>query len=139
LILADHADFKGSFIAKDAHRVERLFQILKDTAQPIGHPWQTGAGLPDAARALGVWSDQRPLAMPLNAGLREMRSAIRQLDRIPLGASQAMIFEPPRGPANVTRLPLNPAPLAFQATGAETATVHELRAAMALAGLAEGP
>ena len=139
LILADHADFKGSFAAKDGHRVERLFQILKDTAQPIGHPWQTGAGLPDAARALGVRSDQRPLAMPLNAGLREMRNAIRQLDRIPFSASQAMRFEPPRGPANVTRLPLNPAPLAFQATGAETATVHELRAAMALAGLAEGP
>lgn len=139
LILADHADFKGSFIAKDAHRVERLFQILKETAQPIGHPWQTGAGLPDAARALGVWSDQRPLAMPLNAGLREMRSAIRQLDRIPFGASQAMIFEPLRGAANVTRLPLNPAPLAFQAAGGGTATVHELRAAMALAGLAEGP
>lgn len=138
LILADHGDFKGSFVAKDAHRVERLFQILKDTAQPIGHPWQTGAGLPDAARALGVWSDQRPLAMPLNAGLREMRSAIRQLDRIPFGAIQSMMFEPPRGPANVTRLPLNPAPLAFQAAGAGTATVHELRAAMALAGLAEG-
>ncbi|PWT87569.1 MAG: subtilisin [Proteobacteria bacterium] len=136
LILADHGDFKGSFIAKDFQRVERLFQILKDTAQPIGHPWQTGAGLADAARALGVWSDQRPLAVPLSAGLREMRSAIRQLDRIPFGASQAMIFEPPRGPANVTRLPLNPAPLTFEAAGAGTATVHELRAAMALAGLA---
>jgi len=95
LILADHADFKGSFAAKDGHRVERLFQILKDTAQPIGHPWQTGAGLPDAARALGVRSDQRPLAMSLNAGLREMRNAIRQLDRIPFSASQAMRFEPP--------------------------------------------
>ncbi|MGY8680551.1 S8 family serine peptidase [Bradyrhizobium sp. UFLA05-153] len=136
LILADHADFKGSFIAKDYRRVERLFQILKDTAQPIGHPWQTGAGLPDAARALGVWSDQRPLAVPLNAGLREMRSAIRQLDRIPFGASQAMMFEPPRGPANVTRLPLNPAPMAFEAAGGQTATVHELRTAMTLAGLA---
>jgi hypothetical protein len=69
-----------------------------------------------------------------------MRSAIRQLDRIPFGAaSRAMVFEPPRGPANVTRLPLNTAPLAFQAAGGGTATVHELRAAMALAGLAEGP
>ncbi|UWU95830.1 S8 family serine peptidase [Bradyrhizobium sp. CB1015] len=138
LILADHSDFKSSFIAKDVHRVERLFQILKETAQPVGHPWQTGAGLPDAARALGVWSERRPPALPLNAGLREMRSAIRRVNRVQFGASEAIIFEPPRGPANVTRLPLNPAPLAFQAAGGETATVHELRAAMALAGLAEG-
>ena len=51
LILADHSDFKGSFAAKDFRRVERLFQILKETAQPIGHPWQTGAGLPDPSLA----------------------------------------------------------------------------------------
>jgi subtilisin len=139
LILADHVDFKGRFVARDLHRVERLFQILKETTQPVGHPWQTGAGLPDAARALGIWSDRRPTAVPLNAGLREMRSAIRQLNRIQFGASEAIAFEPPRGPANVMRLPLNPAPAAFQAAGSGKTTVHELRAAMALAGLAEGP
>jgi hypothetical protein len=77
LILAHHSDFKGSFARRDFQRVERLFQILKETAQPIGHPWQTGAGLPDAARALGVWSGRRPLAAPLDAGLGEMRNAIR--------------------------------------------------------------
>ena len=139
LILADHDDFKGSFAAKDFQRVERLFQILKDTAQPIGHPWQTGAGLPDAARALGIWSEQRPLVVPLNVGLREMRSAIRQLNEIQFGASEAMPFEPLRGPANVTRLPLNPGPLAFQADGGGKASIHELKAAMVLAGLAAGP
>jgi len=135
LILADHSDFKGSFVRRDFQRVERLFQILKETAQPIGHPWQTGAGLPDAARALGVWSGQRPLVLPLDAGLREMRNAIRQLNQTHFGASEAMVFEPLRGPADVTRLPLNPAPLA--AGGGKT-TVHELKAAMMLAGLAEG-
>ncbi len=138
LILADHSDFKGSFVGRDFQRVERLFQILKQTAQPIGHPWQTGAGLPDAARALGVWSEQRPLLVPLNAGLREMRNAIRQLNQIHFGASEAMAFEPLRGPADVMRLPLNPAPLAFHAAGSTKATVHELKAAMMLAGLAEG-
>jgi len=138
LILADHGDFKGSFARRDFQRVERLFQILKETAQPIGHPWQTGAGLPDAARALGVWSEQRPLVVPLNAGLREMRNAIRQLNQIHFGASEAMAFEPLRGPADVMRVPLSPAPLAFQATGGAKATVHELKAAMMLAGLAEG-
>ncbi len=139
MILADHGDFKGSFAAKDSQRVERLFQILKDTAQPIGHPWQTGAGLPDAARALGIWSEQRPLVVPLNVGLREMRSAIRQLNEIQFGASEAMPFEPLRGPANVTRLPLYPGPLAFQADGGGKASIHELKAAMVLAGLAAGP
>src|SRR5260221_5749560 len=82
LILAHHGDFKGGFVRRDFQRVERLFQILKDTAQPIGHPWQTGAGLPDAARALGVRAERRPLAMPLKAELGEMRSAIRQMNQI---------------------------------------------------------
>ena len=49
-----------------------------------------------------------------------------------------MAFEPLRGPADVMRLPLNPAPLAFHAAGSTKATVHELKAAMMLAGLAEG-
>jgi hypothetical protein len=117
-------------------RVERLFQILKDTAQPIGHPWQTGAGLPDAARALGIWSEQRATVMPLNVGLRQMRSAIRQLDEIQFGASDVMPFELPRGPAKVSSLPLSSGPLAFQADGGGKACIHELKAAMALAGLA---
>jgi subtilisin family serine protease len=136
LILADHSDFKGSFAARDLQRVERLFQILKDTAQPIGHPWQTGAGLPDAARALGIWSEQRATVVPLNVGLRQMRSAIRQLDENQFGASDVMPFELPRGPAKVSSLPLSSGPLAFQADGGGNASIHELKAAMALAGLA---
>jgi hypothetical protein len=136
LILADHGDFKGRFVARDFQRVERLFQILKDTAQPIGHPWQTGAGLPDGARALGVWSEQRPAAVPLGAGLREMRRAIRRLNEIEPGASEVMPFEPLRGPANVTSLPLNPGPLAFEVGGNGKTGIDELRAAMVLAGLA---
>jgi subtilisin len=138
LILADHSDFKGSFARRDFQRVERLFQILKDTAQPVGHPWQTGAGLPDAARALGIWSEPRSPVAPLNAGLREMRNAIRQMNQANFGAVEATAFEPLRGPANVTRLPLNPAPLAFQPAVGAQATVHELKAAMMLAGLSEG-
>jgi subtilisin len=138
LILADHSDFKSVFARRDFQRVERLFQILKDTAQPIGAPWQTGVGLPDAARALGIWSEPRPVVVPLSAGLREMRSAIRQLDLARFGAGDAIACEPQRGQANVTRLPLNPVPMAFQAAGGWTATMHDLKAAMMLAGLAGG-
>ncbi|MGA7808426.1 S8 family serine peptidase [Bradyrhizobium sp.] len=137
LILAEHGDFKGSFARRDVQRVERLFQILKDTAHRVGHPWLTGAGLPDAALALGVWSEPRPLVMPLNAGLREMRSAIGQMNRVRFDAGEALAFEPLRGPAQVTRLPLNPAHLTSQATGNAKASVEQLKAAMMLAGLAE--
>lgn len=137
LILAHHSDFRGSFGQRDFQRVERLFQILKDTAQPIGHPWQTGAGLPDAARALGLRSQQWPLA-PVDARLAEMRNAIRHLDRAHSGASETNAFEPPRGPANVTHLPLNPIPAAFVAARSAEAGVQELKAAMMLAGLSEG-
>jgi hypothetical protein len=135
LILAHHGDFRGNFARRDFQRVERLFQILKATAQPIGHPWQTGAGLPDAARALGVRSEMRPRAMPIDVSLAEMRNAVRQLDLVYSGAGEPNLFEPPRGPANVTHLPLNPMPSAFSAARGAEAGVHELKAAMMLAGL----
>jgi subtilisin len=134
LILAHHGDFKGGFARPDFQRVERLFQILKATAQPIGHPWQTGAGLPDAARALGVGSAQRPFTATPPAELAEMRNAIRQLNQIHSSVSEVNLFEPLRGPANVTQLPLNLAPWTF---GAD-AGVHGLKAAMMLAGLSGG-
>ncbi len=137
LILAHHGDFRSGFASRDLQRIERLFQILKGTAQPIGDPWQTGAGLPNAAQALGVTSGHRPRAAPLDAGLREMRRAVRQLDRIRSGASGAEAFEPPRGPANVTHLPLNPTPLAFQVASDARAGIQDLKAAMMLAGLSD--
>jgi hypothetical protein len=112
-----------------------LFQILKDTAQPLGHPWQTGAGLPDAALALGVWSEPRSFVAPLDAGLREMRNAVGQMNQARLVPSEAIGFEPLRGPATVTRLPLNPAPLVSQTVAGARTAVHELKAAMMLAGL----
>jgi hypothetical protein len=139
LILAHHGDFNSGFVRRDFQRIERLFQILKDTAQPIGHPWQTGAGLPDAARALGVRAEQRPLAAPLNAELAAMRSAIRQMNQGYFGADGGNAFEPPRGPAEVTRWPLNPMPMTLRAeSGSAKAGVEQLKAAMALAGLSAG-
>ena len=137
LILAHHGDFKGGFARRDFQRVERLFQVLKGTAQPIGHPWQTGAGLPDAARALGVWSAPQPPGATLSAELAEMRGAPWQLKRLHLGTGGANLFEPLRGPANVTQFPLNPVPWPFVAERAAEAGVRELRAAMMLAGLSD--
>src|SRR5260370_40281018 len=63
-----------------------------------------------------------------------MRNAIRHLDRVYSGASEANIFEPPRGPAIVTHLPLNPVPLTFLAASAVEAGGHRLKAALMLGG-----
>ena len=138
LILAHHGDFRGEFVRRDFQRIERLFQILKDTAQPMGHPWETGAGLPDAVRALGIWSERRPPAAPFHAGVREMRSAIRQLDHNHFGAGETNAFEPPRGPANVTHLPLSPSPPMFEAESGANASAPKLKPVTVLRGLSNG-
>lgn len=54
LVLAHHPDFQGPFKARNATRVERLFQILWQSARPLnlGDPNRTGAGMPDAVNAL---------------------------------------------------------------------------------------
>jgi subtilisin family serine protease len=58
LLLAHHADFVsgGAYSARNRHRVERLFYLLKASAQPsrIGDAWHTRCGLPDAIRALST-------------------------------------------------------------------------------------
>ncbi|MCA1433136.1 S8 family serine peptidase [Bradyrhizobium sp. BRP20] len=64
LVLAHHPDFtKGNFQNRDARRVERLFQILKETATPLqfGDPNRTGAGLPNVMRALGLETGVAPV------------------------------------------------------------------------------
>lgn len=60
LVLAHHPDFKGPFQARDARRVERLFQIIKESATPlpIGDAARIGAGLPNVPRALGLQTGQ---------------------------------------------------------------------------------
>lgn len=62
LVLAHHPDFKGPFHARDARRVERLFQIIKELATPlpIGDPTRIGVGLPSVPRALGLHTGQSP-------------------------------------------------------------------------------
>ncbi|HKT58968.1 MAG TPA: S8 family serine peptidase [Gemmatimonadales bacterium] len=54
LVLAHHPDFQGPFKARDGARVDRLFQILRQSARPLnlGDPNRTGAGMPDAINAL---------------------------------------------------------------------------------------
>ncbi|CAL9675973.1 hypothetical protein SUDANB105_07886 [Streptomyces sp. enrichment culture] len=58
LTLAHHPDFHEQFVPRNEARVERLFQILRDSCQPLdfGDPRRSGAGLPNAVRALGLES-----------------------------------------------------------------------------------
>jgi hypothetical protein len=60
LVLGHHPDFKGPYAARNAHRVERLYQIIKESAtpMPIADPTRVGVGLPNVARALGLLAGQ---------------------------------------------------------------------------------
>jgi subtilisin family serine protease len=83
LVLAHHPDFQGAFQSRDAGRVERLFEIIKQTATPISNsdPNRVGAGLPNVYRALGL--ETRPVqpfaATNDVAAGSEVVSAVRQL------------------------------------------------------------
>jgi subtilisin family serine protease len=135
LVFAHHADFQRDFVNRDARKVGRLFQILKATAQPLGDPPRTGAGLLDAARALGLPARQR-FHVPLQAGLENMRHAIRLSGVGGLARDQAP--EPIRGPAFVTQLPLSAGPAAaFAGIGLECG-MRDLKLAMLSAGLSTG-
>lgn len=68
LVLAHHPDFQQPpYDQKNAQRVDRLFQILKQTAQPLslGGPQRTGTGMPDAVQAFAQAVGPAP-AQPLN-------------------------------------------------------------------------
>ena len=56
LVVAHHPDFQGRFRMRNAERVDRLFAILKASAQPVnlGDPRRTGFGVPDVLIALGL-------------------------------------------------------------------------------------
>jgi hypothetical protein len=133
LVLAHHADFKRDFVNRNAMRVERLFQILKQTAQPLADPLRTGAGLPDALRALGLELPVQPFAVPFNVGLSELHNAMRLADLLVPDYREAP--QPPRGPAVITQLPLNLVPPARMTAAGIATGLRDLKAAMLLAGL----
>jgi subtilisin len=60
LVVAHHPDFQGRFKARSPERVERLFEILKQSARPldVGDANRVGVGLPDAVNALRAAGQQ---------------------------------------------------------------------------------
>src|SRR5262249_5206470 len=123
LVLAHHVDFRRDFAARDVRRVERLFQILKETAQPLGNPMLTGAGLPCAPLALGLQPQSS-----FGVGLGDMRDALHYAGLFGTKRRDVPGPQPQRGPAFVAPLPLTP-------LFSRQAGLSDLRAAMQLAGL----
>jgi len=123
LVLAHHIDFRGEFAVRDARRVERLFQILKETAQPLGNPMLTGTGLPCAPLALGLQPQTA-----FGVGLGDMRDALHYAGLFWPKRPDLPGPQPQRGPAFVAPLPLTP--LLSRQAG-----LSDLKAAMQRAGL----
>ena len=83
LVLAHHPDFQGRFKVRSAERVDRLFEIIKQSSRPLdfGDRNRVGAGLPDAPRALGLEqapADQgAPAATGAPGGLGQLGDLVR--------------------------------------------------------------
>jgi subtilisin family serine protease len=62
LLAAHHPDLTGANRTRNAERVDRLFDIIKQSCRKLdfGDPFRSGAGLPDAVRAFEVRASARP-------------------------------------------------------------------------------
>jgi len=162
LILAHHRDFQGPYKARNAQRVERLFQIIKQSSRPLnlGDPHRTGAGLPDVLKALEI----SPVAFPTiptdllqrllevlrsglppevgvaagtGADLQQLRTAMQEAGLLPApGIGLSGRTSPTAGPAPVGPL-LSPWIPGTQGNGgiARGVNMQQLKAAMQEAGL----
>lgn len=100
LVLAHHPDFKGPFQARNAQRVERLFQIMKASATPlpIADSTRVGVGMPNVARALGMQVGQpRPLAETQPAGDPALQVLKRLLEALATQGRNGVPAQPANG------------------------------------------
>jgi hypothetical protein len=162
LVLAHHPDFQDRFKTRNAQRVDRLFDILKQSARALnlGDRNRTGAGLPDCVAALNLQpqtgpqpSSQADLVQRLLAGMQpgvpvagmpvagtvaDLRSSMQQA-----GLLQGNGAAPSQtNPASVSPFAVSPFATAGPAPQAPAASRDALRAAMGDAGLlsvAQGP
>lgn len=93
LVLAHHPDFRTPGLRlRTAARVDRLFEILRASATPLdlGDPTRTGAGMPDAVRALAL---DRPVApVPQDGAVRSaLDGVLRQLVAAGLRRSEPVV------------------------------------------------
>ncbi|GAA2523326.1 S8 family serine peptidase [Pilimelia columellifera] len=85
LVLAHHPDFRAQFAARDAARVDRLFDLIRRSCRPVrlADPGRSGAGLPDAVAALGLIAIGSPPMMPTVPALATLWSAMAQAGLLP--------------------------------------------------------
>jgi subtilisin family serine protease len=78
LTLAHHPDFASGFAKGTAARVDRLFQIIKASATPLnlGDPGRSGAGVPDAVRA--VTGQPAPTTATSSAAITALLEQLRE-------------------------------------------------------------
>ncbi|MEU4547681.1 S8 family serine peptidase [Nonomuraea dietziae] len=112
LVLAHREEFRGEFQARNARRVDRLFEILKSscTKLDLGNPYRTGAGMPDALRALGPVSTGMSPAPTPSADIRQLLEQL--LAALASGGYVPASTTPPQAMA----------PAAFTPAGVKTAT-----------------
>lgn len=146
LILAHHPDFQGAYKNRDARRVDRLFQILKESAQPLdlGDPTRVGAGLPDAIKALGLKpaaSAQIDANTAVPSDLQKIVSALMKMSTSQASAAgqRTTVKAAPAGsvvaPAGLlTPASAQPLPVASNTTS-EAYGITQLYVAMQRAGL----
>jgi subtilisin len=77
LLLAHHPEFRDRFAARGSARVDRLFDLIRASCRPLalGDPGRSGAGLPDAVAALGLFPPV-PTSPPADPLLAELWTAM---------------------------------------------------------------
>lgn len=118
LLLAHHPEFRDRRHARDAVRVDRLFEIIKRSCRPLhlGDPGRSGAGLPDAVAAFGL-APLMPALPPAHPGLAALWAAMAQ---------NSLIMSPIVPPATASGAVLSPT---------SSDALGPLRAALCAAGL----
>ncbi|GGQ40517.1 S8 family serine peptidase [Couchioplanes azureus] len=71
LVLAHHPDFRYGFGMRGPARVHRLVQLIKASCRPLAgaDPYRCGAGIPDAAVAVGLVPQWASYGMPEGRGV----------------------------------------------------------------------
>jgi subtilisin family serine protease len=112
LILAHHPSFQSGVLSqRNAARVDELFRIIMSSARPLDFrdPTRTGAGLPDAQRALTVSQAVPAGPVALADVIASLRNMLQPTGGVrpdgngaqPVGGVQSLSAAPPSAPGGI--------------------------------------